>query len=166
MEAHHGPFFSAWQKCQRWHRCTDMASLSCIKVEEVATRAAQMVQGSPLAKFNIEEAYRIVPVHPDDKHLLSIVWNNQLHINAALPFGLRSAPLIFTALADALQWAIQQRGVPYIAHYLDDFISIGPPNSDQCALNQQIIMATCKELGVPLAAQIGWSHHLPNIVRY
>ena len=130
----------------------DMASLSYIKVEKVATRAAQMGQGSLLAKFDIEEAYRIVPVHPDDKHLLGIVWNNQLHIDAALPFGLRSAPLIFTALADALQWAIQQRGVPYIAHYLDDFITIGPPNSDQCALNQQIIMATCKELGVPLAA--------------
>ena len=80
----------------------DMASLPYIQVE-VATRAAQMGRGSLLAKFDIEEAYRIVPVHPDDKHLLSIVWNNQLHIDAALPFGLRSAPLIFTALADALQ---------------------------------------------------------------
>ena len=81
-----------------------MASLSYIKVE-VATRTAQTGQGSLLAKFDIEEAYKIVPVHPDDKHLLG---NNQLHINAAPPFGLRSAPFIFTALADALQWAIQQ----------------------------------------------------------
>ena len=31
-------------------------------------------------------------------------------------------------------------------------IIVGPPNSDQYALYQQIIMATCKELGVPLAA--------------
>ena len=92
-----------------------------------------MGQGSLLAKFDIEEAYRIVPVHADDKHLLGIISNNHLYIDAALPFGLRIAPLIFTALADALQWAIQQRGVLYIAHYLDDFITIGPPNSDQCA---------------------------------
>ena len=98
----------------------DMASLSYIKVE-VATRAAQMGRESLLAEFDIEEAYRIVPVHPDNKHLLGIVWNNQLYIDAALPFGLRSAPLIFTALADALQWAIQQRGVPYIAHSLEDY---------------------------------------------
>ena len=48
----------------------DMASLSYIKVEEVATRAAQMGWGSLLAKFDIEEAYRIVPVHPDDKSSL------------------------------------------------------------------------------------------------
>ena len=47
-----------------------------------------------------------------------------------------------TALAGALQWAIQQQGEPYIARYLDDFITIRPPNSDQCALNQEIIMAT------------------------
>ena len=61
-----------------------------------------MGRGSLLAKFDIQETYRIVPIHP------GIVWNNQLHIDAALPFGLHSAPLIFTALADALQWAIQQ----------------------------------------------------------
>ena len=101
--------------------------------EEVAAIAAQMGWGSLLAKVVIKEAYKIVPVHSDNKHLLGIIWNSQLYIDAALPFGLRSAPLIFTALADALQWAIQQRVVQYIAHYLDDFFTVGPPNSDQCA---------------------------------
>lgn len=62
-------------------------------------QSPQMGRGSLLAKFDIQEAYRIVPIHP------GIVWNNQLHIDTFLPFG---APLIFTALADALQWAIQQ----------------------------------------------------------
>ena len=51
----------------------DMASLSYIKVE-VTTRAAQLGRGLLLAKFNIEEAYRIVPVHPRPTHIHSSGW--------------------------------------------------------------------------------------------
>ena len=32
-------------------------------------------------------------------------------MDAALPFGLRSAPLIFSAIADVLQWAMEKMGV-------------------------------------------------------
>ena len=52
-------------------------------------------------------------------------WEGQVYIDAALPFGLRSAPLIFTALADGLEWIIKQRGVSHLAHYLDNFITVG-----------------------------------------
>ena len=64
--------------------------------------------------MDVSEAYRIVPVHPDDKHLLGINWQGQVYIDATLAFGLRSAPLIFTALADGLQWVLKQQGS--IAH--------------------------------------------------
>ena len=38
-----------------------------------------------------------------------------------------------------------------VEHYLDDFITVGSPGSDQCLKNQQILTATCETLGVPLA---------------
>ena len=129
-----------------------MSSLTYIKVDEVANKVAQMGKGSLLAKMDIEEAYRIVPIHPDDKHLLGIHWDGQIYIDATLPFGLPSAPLIFTALADGLQWVLQERGNSYVAHYLDDFITLGPPSSNQCSVNQRIILDSCRELGIPLAA--------------
>ena len=75
-----------------------------------------------------------------------------MYVDAALPFGLHSAPLIFTALADGLQWVLQQRGTSFIAHYLVDFITLGPPGSSKCADNQHIIYETCTELRVPVAA--------------
>ena len=104
-----------------------------------------------MAKADIQEAYRLLPIHKDDKHLLGMQWEGQIFIDAALPFGLRSAPLIFTAIADGLEWILKQRGVSYIAHYLDDFITVGPPHSDQCLVNQSILFETCNELGIPLA---------------
>ena len=66
-----------------------------------------------------------------------------------LPFGLRSAPKIFNAVADAFQWILQHQGVTQVLHYLDDYITIVPPGSLVC---QQILLGTAAELGVPIAA--------------
>jgi hypothetical protein len=56
-----------------------------------------------MAKVDIKKAYRMIPVHPADRHLLGMQWDGQLILDAALPFGLRSAPKIFTAVADAAE---------------------------------------------------------------
>ena len=48
-----------------------------------------------------------MPVHPDDRPLLAVQWGGDILIDEALPFGLRSAPNIFTAIADALMWALK-----------------------------------------------------------
>ena len=65
-----------------------------------------------------------------------------------LPFGLRSTPKIFTALADALEWILRRRGID---HYLDDFVVIGPPGSSECAQSLETVLQGCADLGVPLA---------------
>eukprot|EP00731_Ephydatia_muelleri_P036077 Em0199g3a len=68
-----------------------------------------------------------------------------------LPFGLRSAPKIFNALADSLEWIIRRKGVAYTAHYLDDYVIAGPPGTSRCADDLHTLVETCKELRVPLA---------------
>ena len=48
----------------------------------------------------------------------------------ALPFGLRSAPFIFYSIADLLEWILKHNyGMKFLLHYLDDFHTLGPPNS-------------------------------------
>ena len=86
------------------------------------------------------------------RHLLGMYWDGQVYVDAALLFRLRSTPLIFTALADGLQWVLQQQGTSFIAHYLDDFITLGLPGSSQCADNKHITYKTCTELGTPFTA--------------
>ena len=54
-----------------------------------------------------------------------MMWRDKLYVDTALPFGLRSAPKIFNAVADALQWIMERNGVPELLHYLDDFESLG-----------------------------------------
>ena len=77
-------------------------------------------------------AYRLAPVHPDDRTLLGVEWQGSHYVDGMLPFGLCSAPKVFTAVADALEWCIRERGVTGIDHYLDDFITVAPPGSNMC----------------------------------
>ena len=52
----------------------------------------QLGKGSLLAKMDIESAYRLVPVHPQDRILQAVEWDGQIYVDPMLPFGLRSAP--------------------------------------------------------------------------
>eukprot|EP00731_Ephydatia_muelleri_P005945 Em0003g193a len=94
--------------------------------------AAGLGRGTLMAKVDIEAAYRLVPVHPHDRPLLVMEWKGQVFADPMLPFGLRSAPNIFNAISDALEWHLKSRGIAHIFHYLDDFAILGPPNSNEC----------------------------------
>ena len=91
-------------------------------------------KGSLLAKLDLREAYRAVPVHPSDQRLLAVSWNGSIYLDKALPFGLRSAPKLFSALTDAMMWVLWDRGVRSALHYLDDFLVLGPPGQPVCGL--------------------------------
>lgn len=73
----------------------DICSLSYSSVDQAATIMAQLGRDAQLAKIDIAHAYRNVPVHPADRHLLGMQWDNLIYIDTVLPFGLRSAPKIF-----------------------------------------------------------------------
>ena len=104
-----------------------------------------------MAKIDLQSAYRHVPVHPDDQDLLGIEWNGKAYRDQALPFGLRSAPKLFTAVADGLAWAMQQEGVVNSVHYLDDFLFWGPPSSPECGASLMKAIEVCHRLGLPTA---------------
>ena len=132
---------------------SELCSLKYTSVERVARAAQQLGRGALLAKLDIKSTYRLVPVHPGDRNLPAIEWHGACYVDRALPFGPRSAPNIFTAVADALQWVMLQRGVSVVDHYLDDFVTMGPPDTDSCRVNLDRILAVCRDLGVPFAIE-------------
>ena len=104
-----------------------------------------------MAKFDVESAYRNVPVHPSDCHLLGVKWRNQYYVDLALPFGLWLAPFIFNAIADMVEWIlVHSYQIPDLLYYLDDFMTVSPPESSQCAHNLSTAIAVCKRLCLPL----------------
>lgn len=131
----------------------ELCSLQYLRLDEVIQHIAIVGQGALLAKMDIESAYHMVPVNPADRPLLGMQWKGQLFFDTRLPFGLRSAPKIFSAVADALQWSFQRLGVSWSAHYLDDFITIGSPGTNECQSNLSGMLSACRRLGVPVAQE-------------
>jgi len=142
----------------------ELCTMKYTSVDVAVARVLTHGAGTSLAKFDIESAYRIVPVHPDDRPLLGMSWRGRVYIDKVLPFGLRSAPKIFSAVADAMQGIIEQKGVE-ILHYLDDFLVISPseegceealflvisPSEEGCEEALAKALQGCQELGVPIA---------------
>ena len=129
------------------------ASLAYVSVDQIVDTVLQLGQGSQLAKIDVKNAFRIIPVHPDDRHLLGMQWSGRIYVDCVLPFGLRSAPKIFNAVADALQWCLRHKGIEFVYNYLDDFLCIGPPGKNTCRRSLDTMMQVCAELGVPLASE-------------
>ena len=50
--------------------CEGFCSLCYLSIEDIASTILSLGKGALLAKTNIQSAYRMVPVHPDDHHLL------------------------------------------------------------------------------------------------
>ena len=95
--------------------CRDLCSLSYTTVDHVAEVAVDLGPGALMAKVDIESAYRLIPVHPQDRPLQAVRWGDQTFVDPMLPFGLRSAPKIFNAVADGLHWHLQRSGLYH--HY-------------------------------------------------
>ena len=81
------------------------------------------------------------------------LWNGSLFVDTTLPFWLRSAPKIFCAVSDALEWILYKEGISSCLHYIDDILIVGAPQSRQCSQNLSALMSTCARLGVRLASE-------------
>ena len=88
-----------------------MCSLSYAAVEDATRGIVNYGTGALLIKIDIRNAYRVVPVHSDDWWLMGMLWKGSLIVDTALLFGLRSAPKIFTALADTTEWLVVLGGI-------------------------------------------------------
>lgn len=90
-------------------------------------------------------------MHPHDNHLLGITWEGKTYVDRALPFGLRSSPKIFSAVADMIAWAFHHAGISHLIHYLDDYLFLGAPGTGEGARALSLALRILDFLGIPVA---------------
>ncbi|PIL25565.1 hypothetical protein GSI_12373 [Ganoderma sinense ZZ0214-1] len=107
-------------------------------------------RGTLLAKLDLKDAFRHIPVRQADWHLLGCTWAGQLYYSVVLVFGIKSAPYIFNLFAEGLHWIIQRHIPASLRHYLDDYLPIFPPATALPRANAAVkwIMALGEELGL------------------
>ena len=120
-------------------------------IEDASLAMHTLGPGDQLAKIDIRHAYRIIPVHPEERPFWALSWQDRVYAECQLAFGLASVPAIFSVVAEALEWILRRRGVCRVLHYLYDFLLMGAPGSRECSYALATTFSTCEELGVPLA---------------
>ncbi|XP_065185960.1 uncharacterized protein LOC135816787 [Sycon ciliatum] len=95
-------------------------------------------EGNWLTKLDLKDAYFTVPIHPQHRRLLRFSWEGQLYEFQCLPFGLSSAPRVFTKLMKVPISVLRRQGIRLIL-YLDDLLLIAESRPAAVLQTQQAI---------------------------
>ena len=129
------------------------SSVHYANIDMAITRIKQSGVGSYLAKTDIKSAFRILPVNPQDYHLLGIKWNGQYYYDKCMPMGCASSCKTFETFSTAIEWIAQDKlSIANLIHLLDDFLII-QPTEDQCSLSLRLFLDLCDFLGIPMAPE-------------
>jgi len=115
----------------------------CLFVPKFKMESLGMVRelvrpGDFFCKIDLTDAYFTVAIHPNHHRFLTFAWKNKFFSFVCLPFGVSSAPLVFTKLLKVVVSHLRRRGIRLII-YLDDML-IFADSSDRC--RQDAITAT------------------------
>lgn len=106
----------------------------------------QMIRpGDFMTSLDLMDGYLHVPIAKESQNLLQFAWKNRFYRFRALPFGLSSAPWIFTKLVRQVVRLCRSRGIRLMA-YLDDFIILGS-SYEECRSHTCFVMDLLKQLG-------------------
>jgi ribonuclease HI len=110
-----------------------------------------------LVKRDLADAFRHIPVHPDNWWLLGFGWLGAWWCDQFLPFGCRTSPAIFDLFASALEWVLQtQLHWQHVLHYLDDFLAVfAAEHAQQAQKFKSDFSQVCSHLGFQLKEEKG-----------
>ena len=91
------------------------------KMEGIHMLKDLLKQGDWLVKIDLKDAYLTVPIWKNHQKYLRFVWKGSMLEFACLPFGLGTAPRVFTKLRKLVIALLRQRGFRLII-YLDDIL--------------------------------------------
>ena len=95
-----------------------------------------------------KDAYLQVPIHPDHQKFLVFGWNNRFYQFKCLPFGLSTAPRIFTKLLRPVVGFLRQIGCRPII-YLDDILFLHQ-DKDRLSKISQLVCQLFQCLGLSI----------------
>ena len=108
-------------------------------------------RGALIAKADIENAFRLLPIHPDDHELLGFCFNGYYYYDCCLPMGCSSSCRIFEKFSTSLQWIMAKHyNVTSMTHILDDFIFVNSPSSQSCLQDLEAFLNLASRLNIPI----------------
>ena len=136
----------------RWRPVIDLSSLnkflvisSKFKMETPESIQASLRKGEWVTSIDLTDAYLHVPIHTHSQKYLRFHHKGVTYQFVSLPFGLATAPLVFTSLVKEVKLLALQQGIR-LHQYLDDWL-IRAPSKEECHSQTQALLSLVKDLG-------------------
>ena len=132
---------------------SDHTSVSYATVQDAIRLVKTTGPGCFLAKTDIKNAFRILPIRPADYPLLGICWKGYFYYDRCMPMGCASSCRTFETFSTAIEWIARNRlHITGILHLLDDFLIIAP-SRQLCQQQLDLFLNLCNYLGIPMAPE-------------
>lgn len=95
--------------------------LDHFKMETTASIRNALKVGDWAVSIDLQDAYLHIPMHKQSRKYLRFSLDGKTYQWTVLPFGLRTSPMVFTALMHRVMKAVRDRGHP-ILQYFDDWL--------------------------------------------
>jgi hypothetical protein len=125
---------------------------NAVKFPTIDEATRHMSSNTFLAKIDLKEAYRSIPLHPTCYGLTGLQWHfsgddkSTFFFDARLPFGASKSCKIFQSLTNAIVRMLARRNI-IVSGYIDDFLII-EDSADSCQRSLDCIVALVESLGL------------------
>lgn len=109
--------------------------------------------GSQVAVFDVDSAYRNIPVHPEDQPHFCVSWKDQVYIDHCVAFGSASSAGLFGRVADCIVAILKSLGAQDVLKWVDDIIFFRYPLNAiipyHYSYDATLVFNTAQKLGLP-----------------
>ena len=104
-----------------------------------------MIPGEWVSSIDLSDTYLHIPIHPNSRKYLQFCYKSQVFQFTSLPFGLATAPQVFTMIVKEVKLMTLSRGLR-IHQYLDDWL-IRSQSQEEAQVNTQAVVDLTQSLG-------------------
>ena len=136
---------------QRWMPVIDLSRLNTFlhvekfKMETPESIRTSLIPGEWVSSIDLSDAYLHIPIHPNSRKYLRFCHRSQVFQFISLPFGLATAPQVFTMIVKEVKLMALSRGLR-LHQYLDDWL-IRSQSHEEAQVNTQAVIDLTQSLG-------------------
>ena len=163
---------------QRWRPVIDLSRLNTFlhvekfKMETPESIRTSLIPGEWVASIDLSDADLHIPIHPHSRKYLRFCHRSQVFQFTSLPFGLATAPQVFTMIVKEVKLMALSKELR-LHQYLDDWL-IRSQSQEEALVNTQAVVDLTQSLGWIINQQkselnptqvfsfVGYEYHLDS----
>ena len=116
-----------------------------VQMETPESIRTSLIPGEWVSSIDLSDTYLHIPIHPNSRKYLRFCYKSQVFQFTSLPFGLATAPQVFTMIVKEVKLMALSRRLR-IHQYLDDWL-IRSQSQEEAQVNTQAVVDLTQSLG-------------------